>query len=342
MKTGCWILISLFYLLQSCANSVSPDNRIEQVYNYGSVMYLEYKNSDGSGTKDVFGTIEFKKNTITVNMNVDGQIDKEEYSIRTVTHENNPDELKYRTYKGDFHVKTKDNIISEVDLYAGTFMMTFNKTVPLVKIEVELPIPISTPLKDWKRIEINEVGTIDLSPKLEIQSGQYKEMKLKVKDKAQEIWGIVFEEPKLVIQPKGINDFNETSLSKYCRVIIDTEIGNSNDYQHLNEKIVISATELAELDTEFRKMVQQGFMNTPLKLINWYPLKITVINGMPCIHISYQRQFKDQPYVMVDMYRFLNFDRIHSLTISYRISEKEYWQSTLDNTLKSFRITNLK
>lgn len=342
MKSNYLFLIMLTLILGSCANQIKNEDRIEQEYKFGSVMYIEYKKSDDSGNKDVFGKIVFKKNSISVEMNVDGQVENEEFTIRTVTYDNSPNELKYRTYQGDFSVKLRNDTIIDVTLYTGSFLTTFNKAEEVAKIENELPIPIGVPLKDWKRIEIGDIGTIDLSPKLEIQSGKYKEMKLQIKDKAQEIWGIRFDEPKLVIQPKGINQFNETSLSKYCRVIIETISGNPNEFQRLNEKINITSSEIAELNNEFKNQVQQGFFNTPLKLIEWYPLRINEFNGMPCIHVSYKRQFKDQPYVMVDLYRFMNYDRIISLTISYRISEKEYWLPALNNTLKSFRITNIK
>ena len=341
MKSN-YLLIMLAFILGSCANQVKNEDRIEQVYKFGSVMYIEYKKSDGSGNKDVFGKINFKKNSITVEMNVGGQVETEEFTIKTVTFEKSSDELKYRTYKGDFSVKLRNDTIIDVTLYTGSFLTTFNKAKEIALTETKLPIPIGVPIKDWKRIAITDVGTIDLSSKLEIQSGKYKEMKLQIKDKAQEIWGLRYDEPKLVIQPKGINQFDEASLSKYCRVIVETIEGGQNDFQRLNEKIVASTSELSELNNQFKSQVQQSFYNTPLKLIEWYPLEIRHINGMDCIHASYNRQFKDQPNVMVDLYRFLNYDRIISLTISYRISEKEYWSSTLDKTLKSFRITNIK
>jgi len=162
------------------------------------------------------------------------------------------------------------------------------------------------------------------------------------KDSIENILKVDFLESKLTLQPKGINDYIESSLSKYCRVMVETIEGGQNDFQRLNEKIIASTSELSELNNQFKSQLQQSFYNTPLKLIEWYPLEIRHINGMDCIHASYKRQFKDQPNVMVDLYRFLNYDRIISLTISYRISEKEYWSSTLDKTLKSFRITNIK
>ena len=148
------------------------------------------------------------------------------------------------------------------------------------------------------------------------------------------------------------SDISHKPENKYCSKECEGEyksntyykyfLDNPNEFQRLNEKINITSSEIAELNNEFKNQVQQGFFNTPLKLIEWYPLRINEINGMPCIHASYKRQLKDQPFVIVDLYRFLNYDRIISLTISYRISEKEYWSSILNNTLKSFRITKIR
>lgn len=342
MKLNYLFLIMLTLIFGSCANQVKNEDRIEQEYKFGSVMYIEYKKSDDSGNKDVFGKIVFKKNSISVEMNVDGQVENEEFTIRTVTYDNSPNELKYRTYKGDFTVKLENDSISEVTLYTGSFLTTFDKKKEIPSTKNKLPLEIGKPIKDWKRIEIKDIGTIDLSPILEIQAGKYKIKNQEYKDSIENIWKVDFLESKLTLQPKGINEYNETSLSKYCRVMVETIEGNPNDFQRLNEQIIVPSTELSELNNQFKNQVQQGFYNTPLRLIEWYPLSINEINGMPCIHASYKRQFKDQPYVMVDLYRFMNYDRIISLTISYRISEKDYWSSTLNNTLKSFRITNIK
>jgi uncharacterized protein Usg len=90
------------------------------------------------------------------------------------------------------------------------------------------------------------------------------------------------------------------------------------------------------------QQTQQSFRGTGLKLVEWYPLKMEKINGMSCIHISYKRQLQDSPFVLVHTYIFHNNDRGHTFTLSYRLSEIEYWQSDFDAILKSFRITNIR
>ncbi|HNY45272.1 MAG TPA: hypothetical protein PLN58_06500 [Bacilli bacterium] len=342
MKTNNLFLLISIIIFGSCANQVKYENRLEQEFNYGSVTYMDYQLSDNSGNNDAYGKLIFGKNSITSEMIVDGQLEKEEFRIKTVTYEKSPNELRYRTYQGDFIVKLENDKISVVNFYSSSFLAIFNKATEINLIQHKLPINIGVPLKDWNRIVIANVGTIDLSPKLEIQAGSYKEKKAEIVDVTEKIWGFKYNEPKLVLQPKGVNQFDESSLSKYSRVIVETINGNPNEFQRLNEKIEITGSDLSTLDFEYKNQVKQSFSNTPLNLIEWYPLKINEINGMPCLHINYKRQYKDQPYVIVDTYKFFNYDRVISLTISYRQVERDYWLKTLDNTLKSFRITNIK
>ena len=55
-----------------------------------------------------------------------------------------------------------------------------------------------------------------------------------------------------------------------------------------------------------------------------------------------QRQLNNNPYVIVHVYCFHNYDREHTLTLSYRLSEENYWKSDFAKILNSFRITNIK
>lgn len=341
MKTNFLLLLTTIIIFGSCANQVKYENRLEQEYDFGSVTYIEYKKSDNSGGNDAYGKIIFSKKSIIVEMYVGGEFESEEFVIKTVTFDKSPDELKYRTYKGDFIVKLVNDKISDVNFYSSSFLALFNKANEVNLIQHKLPKSIGMPLKDWNRIIIVDVGTIDLSPKLEIQSGRYKEKKAEIVDVTEKIWGFKYNEPKLVLQPKGVNQFDESSLSKYCRIIVESIYDNPDSFMKLTEKISISTNELLELDSDIKHQIQTSFSKTPLKLIEWYPVKIDEINGMPCIHISYKRQLNDQPYVKVDTYRFLNYDRMHILTVSYRVNEKEYWEETINNSIKSFRITEI-
>jgi hypothetical protein len=70
--------------------------------------------------------------------------------------------------------------------------------------------------------------------------------------------------------------------------------------------------------------------------------EVEKINGVSCIHIGYKRQLHDKPFVLVHIYYFHNNDRVHALTLSYRLSEVDYWREDFAKILKSFRITTIR
>lgn len=214
----------------------------------------------------------------------------------------------------------------------------------LLQIMVVLPLCYSQTLpqalpaltQGWQRIYLKDVGSFDLPPTMEVQKGKYKEFV----DEMKRIKGI--DASQITAQPIGLNEKTKEGFEKYARVMVETKIGSPNDFEKLNFNIsAIQQSEISELNTVFKQQVQQGFLGTGLKVTEWYPLKIEKINGMSCIHISYKRQLNDKPYVLVNIYMFQNFDRRHIFTLSYRLSEAEYWKENFASILKSFRISNI-
>jgi hypothetical protein len=148
---------------------------------------------------------------------------------------------------------------------------------------------------------------------------------------------------QLVAQPIGINDYEEGGLEKYSRVMLETQIKSPGEFLKLNFNISeVTSADKAEIDTDLKKVQQKALIKIGHKLITWYPVKVEKINGMSCIHLNFIRQFNENPNVLVNMYMFFNNDRVHTLTLSYRIKEKVYWESDFKAILKSFRITNIK
>lgn len=194
------------------------------------------------------------------------------------------------------------------------------------------PLPIG-----WERIYIKEVGSIDLPPTMEIQKGKYREFVVEFK----KIKGV--DASQLTAQQKGLNEFKKEGFEKYARVIVETKFGSPGDFEKLNFNIAkYTQADIIKLNNTFKQEAQQSFAGTDHKLIKWFPLKIEKINGMSCMHISYIRQHLDKPFVLVHIYHFHNNDRMHSLILSYRISESDYWKSDFETILKSFRITNIR
>lgn len=71
-------------------------------------------------------------------------------------------------------------------------------------------------LKDWKRINIEDIGNIDLPPNMEIQGGNYKKMM----EKGKAEYGI--SASKVIFQQKELNKLHQSSLITYARVFIRT------------------------------------------------------------------------------------------------------------------------
>jgi len=196
--------------------------------------------------------------------------------------------------------------------------------------------PLTVPT-GWERIYIKNVGSFDLPPTMEIQAGKYKKMQNEIYKRME------YDVPQLVAQQKGLNEFRKEGFEKYARVMVGTTLGSVGDFEKLNFNITqYTQADILDLNSTYKQQIQQSFLGTGLKLIEWYPLKIEKVNGMSCIHISYRRQLQDKPLVLVHMYIFHNNDRMHTFTLSYRISEVDYWKSDYATVLKSFRITNTR
>jgi curved DNA-binding protein CbpA len=210
--------------------------------------------------------------------------------------------------------------------------------------ETVLPLPIPLPFEDWKRIYIDGIGTIDIPPTMEVQSGIYKEIIDPLKPELVKSMGIK-SNPNydIIIQQKGLNDLESTGFQKYARVMINTDIGNIGDFDTLYFNInEYTATDVKEVNDLFQSSVKSSMAGTGLKIINWFPLRLENVNGMSCIHISYTRQLNNNPMVFVNIYKFQNVDRMYTLTLSYRQSEEEYWSNDYEIILNSFRIEDIK
>jgi hypothetical protein len=189
----------------------------------------------------------------------------------------------------------------------------------------------------WQRIYIENVGSIDLPPTMEIQNESmkeaiYKPFNMKI--------------PQFIAQTKGTNENPKIGFERYARVMIETEIGNFGDYEKLDFNIYqFSKKDITELDMIIKQHVQQEWSANPrigMKLIEWYPIKIEKINEMSCLHTSWIRQTHNNPVVLEHAYLFYNNDRFHRLSIFCNLSYSDYWKADFADILKSFRITNIR
>jgi hypothetical protein len=214
-------------------------------------------------------------------------------------------------------------------------------SISQVKDEYFLPLPLSLPFGDWKRIYIDGIGTIDIPPTMEIQSGIYKEIIDPLKPEIMKSMGILSNPNyNIIIQQKGLNDLERSGFQRYARVMINTDMGDFDTlYFNISE---YTSADIIELNNIFQSSTRSSIAGTGLKLVNWFPLKLETINNMSCIHISYTRQLSNNPTVLVNIYKFQNVDKMYTLTLSYRLNEEEYWKDDFEIILNSFRIEDIK
>lgn len=147
----------------SCANQVKEENRFEQIYPFSTSSTIAYKEDSEIGDGSLQGQIKFEKNKISIIVN-NGEEIVEECFVRTVTYERNQEDIRYRTDKGDFIIKVENDTIKEVTLFTDQFLTTFNRSSEAQYTQTKLPLPIDDPKKNWIRVKISGVGTIDLPP----------------------------------------------------------------------------------------------------------------------------------------------------------------------------------
>jgi len=197
-----------------------------------------------------------------------------------------------------------------------------------------------TPLEDgWVRLRIEDVGSIDYPPDfLELQSQDYRDM-------GKGIYQLLEDKTDFTLQQAGLNELNPSSFNEYRRVTFRTTYLNpGEEVFRVNEKDTMSQEELAEFQNELIDQQHQAYAklkNMGLgdnKIVGSNSIEIAEVNGMfPLVH-TYKRQLNDNPVVLAKAYMFQNYDRIHNLTLSYRVVDEEECRYIFDKILDSFRL----
>jgi hypothetical protein len=177
----------------------------------------------------------------------------------------------------------------------------------------------------WQRFEISEIGLIDIPPTIELQ------------DKEKNPILSAANQDAIYFQQKGLNDFSKDAFKTYVRVILENQYVNPGEVETLDSRYYLSSEELFELGN----ILKPQFKNQFTRIIKWYPIELVDVNNIRALKIHYTRvgNSKDKLPVDVKIYKFQNYDRIHSLTLAYKLQDKK-WNNILDKILKSFKITN--
>jgi hypothetical protein len=204
-----------------------------------------------------------------------------------------------------------------------------------------LPLPSPDLRGGWQRVQIPDVGTIDIPPSMEVQNEEYSRVmhaatNLPLQESATSM------SRTLVIQQEGLNRFDPLAATTYVRIVVETRLGSAGDFESLCSRFEVTPDELNEVSMLFRRGVENQAENLSTKILRWDPPSVELVNGMQAIRLSYRRQYQRNPPVWVTRFIFQNHDRAHELTISYRETDKSRWLPEVAAALATFRITDIR
>ena len=185
----------------------------------------------------------------------------------------------------------------------------------------------------FTEFKLNGLGSVLIPDSMELQAGAYK----KLSDGASKELGYDVS-GEVIFQQKGLNDFNFKQNKTYARVMFATERGSRGSYPKLTAKIRLTARELKALDDATKEGLIESIKGIGIKIVRWDGVSVVSVNGQSAIKTAYLRQLNDNPSVYVEMYTFNNNDRMHRLTISYRLEDANIWKDALEKAKNSFKI----
>ena len=186
---------------------------------------------------------------------------------------------------------------------------------------------------------IQDFGTILIADIMELQGGKFREFAKQYQEKT----GMrVVDSNLATFQQKGVNDFTAEGRTTYARVMVQTIFNQAGEIFKTDELSTLSAKDLSDFDGETKAGILRDVQAANVKVLSWYGTVVSRIGTYRALHTSYLRQFGTKPSVRVDEYIFFNHDRIHKISISYRVEDKSIWEERLHRTLDSIRITLVK
>ncbi len=199
---------------------------------------------------------------------------------------------------------------------------------------VQLPLPWAELHEGWQRVEIPDVGTIDIPPCLEVQSGPVAQLGQALKSEM----GLETDRKGIIIQQAGMNQLDSGAANRYVRIIVRTQRFAPGEVESLREGLALSAAEQDEVTA-----MLEAQLRPIIPIVRFGRVRIVKIAGMDALRIGYVRNSTSgDGHIHVEQYTFPNHDRSHEVTIAYRLSEREQWARCCSDVLHSFRITNIR
>ena len=179
MAVKCKLYLLMLLILAGCLNQNNQTIRIEQVYQFNSFTRYVYNNVKESTENTINGELRFSKDSIVLLVYDNVPPTTEKCLIKNVAFGDDSNQIKFNTDRGKFVIDLINDSISNVTYLDGKSLTEFEKSKSIENSKLLIPKPLEDPELDWRRIEIKDVGSIDLPPIMEIQAGEYREQNQK-------------------------------------------------------------------------------------------------------------------------------------------------------------------
>lgn len=206
----------------------------------------------------------------------------------------------------------------------------------------------------WINVKVDETAIFQIPPTMEIQSDGYRK---KVVDAAkddpvklrrvQKQQNLGTRKGNSVCQQIGLNDAGPgpAEQKNYARVkFVTMPLEGKGSVPTYGQPLGLNPSQINEYGeiTKNGLMESERAVNPNVKFLKWEPMQSVIINGVECLHIAYEEQKGDYPVLQVDVYNFFNKDRVHTLTISYRVKDAEMWHAqgkNINDIVNTLQIT---
>lgn len=195
----------------------------------------------------------------------------------------------------------------------------------------------------WQIVNIENLGLISIPETLEVrEDGSGLDVLSKnFNETIYEISGLT--EPNtdssLVIQQKGLDDFESSAFSSYARIMINIYNLESEELPARSEKLNLSEYDLELLRDQSVATIEEAaeYFNCSLGAVT---IEETYVNRMNAIKVTYSRSCRENPEVYVQQYKFFNSDQIVEIILSYRTEEENKWPEDFSRIMNTFILTN--
>ncbi len=188
----------------------------------------------------------------------------------------------------------------------------------------------------WKTVSVPGICTFQIPPTMELQAGKYRAVMDQYRT---QVLQVTDSGNRVVAQQKGLNQLDPTARSRYARVIVETQTEANGDFNRLGEPLPLSRSEVAEVDAAIQEAAQSTAAGFSTELTSWGGTRVVRVNGIDCLLTEYSRSVNSAPPATVRIYKFMNNDRMHTVSVSYRTTEADLWADDLDKIITTFQFT---